>query len=635
MEMGNSTSINMRKELLVLLGLFFSSSICQSQNLPVPIKQVPQIRTSGAQFGHSVDFFVIGAPFEPYDQAGGNILTDAGAAYVFEKDLAGSWIEVQKLVALDRSAGDQFGFSVSIDGDKLIVSAPEEDHDVSGNQFLDGAGSVYVFEKDINGTWVQTQKLVAWDRDAQDFFGYSVSISPERILIGAEREDHNASGGAYQPSAGSAYIFEQDLNEIWQPSQKLVALDRSTSDFFGSAVAICDSQIVIGAYREDEDENGLNSIGSAGSCYIFELGSTGSWSQTAKLVAPDRASSDFFGFSVAIDSNRVISGAYAEDHDSNFSNQASSAGSAYVFSKNMSGTWSFEQKLTASDREVGDEFGYSVSIQGDTIVVGAHQEDINQGTFSVSGAGSIYLYTFASASWNETAKIFAQDYGTQDYFGRSVAVSSTGIIVGAPFSDFISNDEAGAAFIADFESTPFPITLLSFSGTAISSGNQLDWETSGESTEGSFLVERKGPKEGQYVAIGLVDRQVSSGAAKSYRFLDASAPSGRALYRLKMVDLDGSVSYSNIVELFRDRGVGIRVYPNPTSDLVTFSTQFPEESLRAIELYDLTGRRAMVESIRENDVTEWQLSLENLSEGHYLYRVQTSEGVYQGLLEKH
>jgi hypothetical protein len=98
--------------------------------------------------------------------------------------------------------------------------------------FFDGSGSIYVFEKNPAGVWLETAKLVAWDRDAQDFFGYAVGISNARILVGAEREDHNATGGVYQPSAGSAYVFEKDINGNWQYAQKLVAQDRSTSDFF-------------------------------------------------------------------------------------------------------------------------------------------------------------------------------------------------------------------------------------------------------------------------------------------------------------------------------------------------------------------------------------------------------------------
>lgn len=607
-----------------------------AQSFSTPFKQVPQVRTSGSQFGYSVDisgtYFIAGAPFESTDQSGGNPLVDAGAVYVFERNQGGAWVEIQKLVPSDRTAGDQFGFSVAIEGDQIVVGAPEEDHNESGNQFLDGAGAVYVFERNPAGVWVEIDKLVAWDRDAQDFFGYSVGISNNRILSGAEREDHDASGGVYQPSAGSVYVFEKDINGVWQSSQKLVASDRNTSDFFGSAVAICDSQIVIGAYREDEDENGLNSIGSAGACYIFELGSSGSWGQTAKLVAPDRGSSDFFGFSVAIDTNRVVAGAYAEDHDSAFGNQASSAGSAYVFFKNSSGLWNFEQKLTASDREVGDEFGYSVDILGDSIAIGAHQEDIDLGAFSISGAGSIYVFACYSGTWNETAKVFAQDYGTQDYFGRAVAMDPTGIIVGAPFSDFTANDEAGATFFVEGVS-PFPITLLSFTSDAIASGNQLDWQTSVESTEGSFIVERKGLQAEEYLSIGLVDRQTSSGSAKFYSFIDASAPAGRSLYRLKMLDLDGTTSYSNSVEVVRDRGVGIRVYPNPATDFVTFKSQFVEEKLLQIEMYDITGRQLIFESFQDLEITEWQVTLSGMPKGHYVYRMMTSEGLYRGLLE--
>jgi hypothetical protein len=126
------------------------------------------------------------------------------------------------------------------------------------------------------------------------------------------------------------------------------------------------------------------------------------------------------------------------------------------------------------------------------LLLGAHQEDIDQGAFSISGAGSIYIFARSSGSWSQRAKVFAQAYGTQDYFGRAVSIDPCGIVVGAPFSDFTTNDEAGAAFFVDTKPTPLSLSLLSFTGTALPTGNQLDWQTRSESTEGSFWGGAKG-----------------------------------------------------------------------------------------------------------------------------------------------
>ena len=195
---------------------------------------------------------------------------------------AQTWNEVIKTVASDRAAGDEFGYSVSISGDYAIVGACGEDEDASGANTQTDAGSAYIFERDGLGNWTQAQKLIASDRAANDYFGYSVSISGDYAIVGAHWEDEDASGANTQSDAGSAYIFERDGLGNWTQAQKLTASDRAAGDYFGHSVSISGDYAIVGAYCEDEDASGANSQYRAGSAYIFERDGIGQLDTSTK-----------------------------------------------------------------------------------------------------------------------------------------------------------------------------------------------------------------------------------------------------------------------------------------------------------------------------------------------------------------
>jgi len=198
------------------------------------------------------NYAIVGSYHNDFDAAATNELSNAGAAYIFEKDISGNWIEIQKLVASDRSVDDEFGFSVAINGNTAIVGAQAEDEDVAGANYIYSAGSVYVFDRDGFGVWNQSQKLCASDRspdinypagytgeDLGDQFGWSVGISGEYMIIGALHHDYGPAGPPTAPlwGSGAAYIFERNLG-VWNQVQKIQNFDRESWDRFGAAVAI-------------------------------------------------------------------------------------------------------------------------------------------------------------------------------------------------------------------------------------------------------------------------------------------------------------------------------------------------------------------------------------------------------------
>jgi len=360
-------------------------------------------------FGNSVsisgDYAIVGAYGD--DVSG----TDSGSAYIFKWN-GTSWVEQQKLTASGGATGDLFGVSVSISGDYAIVGANQDD--VNG---MVNSGSAYIFKRD-GTTWSQQAKLTASDGNALDYFGYSVSISGDYAIVGADQDDVNG-----MVNSGSAYIFKRD-GTSWVQQPKLTALDGAASDYFGCSVSISGDYAIVGAYGDDV--NGTDS----GSAYIFFRSGT-SWSQQAKLTASDGAASDRFGYSVSISGDYAIVGAYGDQ---------TSKGSAYIFLR--SGTsWSQQAKLTASDGAANDWFGNSVSISGDYAIVGAFYDDDNG-----SASGSAYIFKRDGTTWIQQTKLTASDSAAGDYFGYSVSISGDYAIVGAHFDDDKGTD-SGSAYI--------------------------------------------------------------------------------------------------------------------------------------------------------------------------------------------
>ncbi|OJW71238.1 FG-GAP repeat protein [Spirosoma sp. 48-14] len=414
-------------------------------------KLVSSDRSTFDFFGTSVavsgSTIIVGAIGESLDAAGANNMNGTGAVYMFSQDQGGTnnWGQVKKLVASDRSPNARFGWSVAISGNTIVVGANLEDKDASGSNPLTDAGSAYVFSQNQGGVnnWGQVKKIVATDRAAADFFGYSVAISGSLIVVGAPQNDLNSTSG----NPGSAYVFSQNQGgaDNWGQVKKIVASDRAANDYFGTSVSISGNTIVVGANKNDLDASGSNTLTDAGSAYVFSQNQGGAenWGQVKKIVASDRAANDYFGYSVAISGSRIMVGAYQEDEDESGNYSRTSAGSAYVFNQNQGGTdnWGQEQKVVLSDYFGSQYYGFSVAIDGAYAVVGAYQDytDASSGQ-SVLNAGSAYVLKRQNGTWTQIKKLVASDRVSNSYFGYSVAISGNTIVVGASQN---SQDAAG------------------------------------------------------------------------------------------------------------------------------------------------------------------------------------------------
>ncbi len=376
-------------------------------------KIVASDRALEDHFGYDVDhdgnYAIVGA----YKESDDTTMFEAGAAYVFERDtILNEWIEVQKLTASDREEGNWFGFSVSLSGNYAVVGAYNEHDNEAGLDSLHEAGAAYIYERNGNGTWVEVQKIVGSDRQKQDFFGYDVAIEGDKIIVGAWSQDLDAQGNNPVLHAGAVYFFKRDsVLGTWNETQKIVASDRiNDSGGLGNAVSLSGSYLVAGASNGDYDALGNNFINGAGAAYVFEYNGS-LWIEIQKVVAWDRAYFDVFGFDVSISDNHFIVGAIQENEDEFGGNTLTGAGSAYLFKRDGNGTWNLTRKIVPSDREFGDRFGH-VSIDNHTILIGAETEREDEfGGNTLWYAGSAYLFEGEPLSIHENeAKTYLQIY---------------------------------------------------------------------------------------------------------------------------------------------------------------------------------------------------------------------------------
>jgi hypothetical protein len=329
-------------------------------------------REGSDEFGHSVaisgDYAIVGAPYEDHSVTGTNYQSNKGSAYIYKKG-ATIWTDEQKIVGTSASTNDNFGWSVGISGDYAIIGMPK-DGLAGPSGTLTEAGSAFIFSKNTSGNWTQMQKIIASDEGAGDEFGNSVAISGDYVIVGAMLEDHNATGGANLNDAGSAYIFERN-GGTWTQMDKIVASDREVDDKFGVSVSISGDYAIVGAYNEDHDQIGGNYIYNSGSAYIFK-NTSGNWAEANKIMSSDRAYGDLFGYSVAISGDYAIAGAYLEDENATGGNNLSGAGSIYIFQNPTTVAFvenSFENEMTISPNPSNGNFAINLGSVCENIMV--------------------------------------------------------------------------------------------------------------------------------------------------------------------------------------------------------------------------------------------------------------------------
>ena len=264
-------------------------------------------------------------------------------------------------------------------------------------------------------------KLLGSDTAAFDFFGVDVAIDGDTAVVGAW---NSTVAGKRR---GAVYVFVRS-GTAWTQQAKLVASDGAKDDEFGKGVAISGNTVIVGATADDDVAP------ATGSAYIFVRSGT-SWTEQAKLVSFDAEVGDFAAEDVSISGDTAVV-AVENDDDDGFR-----SGSVYVYVRSGP-SWSLQQKLTASDAMDGDTFGRDVSIDGNTLVVGADLGDSPLGL----NRGTAYVFTRSGTTWTEQTKLYASDGESSDNFGISVALSDNAAVIGANADDDAAFN-AGAAYV--------------------------------------------------------------------------------------------------------------------------------------------------------------------------------------------
>ncbi len=369
---------------------------------PIIYEQTDKLKASddsaGAGFGVSIaidgDLAIVGAQ---------GAAMGVGAAYVFVRS-GDQWTEEAKLVPGDTPAGALFGSAVALQGDYAAIGA-------KGDDFSKGA--VYVFKR-ASMAWTEQIKLKASDAQGADQLGYSIALDGDTVVAGAPGEDEKAA------EAGAAYVFHRDTMDAWSEQAKLTVLTGAQTDQVGRSVAIVGDVVTVGAPYANE-----MMLEDVGAVYTFTRDMMDAWTEDQKLQATTPAQGAKFGWSIAMSGSDLAIGAPMA-----VASTISTAGAVYVFTADIMGVYSEQQRLEASMPAVADHLGWSVDIDGDLVIAGVPEDD-----GKATNTGSAYVFERSGMTWAEAGTITTNSEAQEDTFGRSVAIAGQWALIGAPGYD--------------------------------------------------------------------------------------------------------------------------------------------------------------------------------------------------------
>ena len=373
-----------------------------------------QLGSSVAMVGNTV---FVGAPEE--DFAG----IDSGAVYVYTRS-GSTWTQVQKLAASDGVSYTEFGTSVAVQGDLLVVGAK------GGDGVVLGTGAAYAFRL-VAGVWTEESKFFANDGANGDWFGRSIALSNDTAVVGTFYTD------APLTDSGAVYVFVRN-GTTWAQEARIVPADSTVNAYAGISVAVEGDTLVFGAFGPPMQ----GQAAYAGTAYVYTR-TNGTWSLAQKLGPPVADEGDRFGWSLCLQGPQLMIGAVNEGLGLSYLQY----GAAYVFTRNGS-SWTQTAHLLQSDPVAYNNFGSSVAIDGNVAVVGAMRSDEYH-----AGGGALYLFQRFGNVWVQRPKMTPSD-GYMRGLGASVVLQSNRIVSGCPEESAPgASIEGGSAWY--YELTPY------------------------------------------------------------------------------------------------------------------------------------------------------------------------------------
>ena len=295
-------------------------------------------------------------------------VADSGAIYIFTS-IGGNWFQQGWMNVTDIQQGDWFGYSVAVKDNHIAVGSPlretgESIRDAGAVLVFSRYGSIWVDEDNLTSDNVQVNLLQPADLKAGDWFGSSVSMSSNTIVVGADGSDIDG------PSSGAVYVFTRNEDGSWQQQARLRPSDAGSFQFFGHSVSISGNTIIAGAYQADSGK---------GSAYVFKRTADGRWTEQTMLTDASLTVDDNFASSVAVSGSLALVGSYRQDVNGKRS------GIAYLYHQDINDTWSQVDTIDSTASSY-DDFSFSLALSGYSSAIGV--PGINSTT-----AGSVKVAT--------------------------------------------------------------------------------------------------------------------------------------------------------------------------------------------------------------------------------------------------
>ncbi|QDT27727.1 Calx-beta domain protein [Gimesia panareensis] len=409
----------------------------------------------GGSFAVDDDTMIVGS--SGWDEAGVN----EGAAFIYTRNNQGTptdysddtWDYQATLLPPAGYITDGFGSSVTISGNTAVVADYLDDADTD----TVNSGAIYVYTRS-NNVWTFQQKLTPSDPGNSNWFGRTMIIKNNTIIVGVPKAEGELLSGTSNPYSdrdqGAVYIYTCSGN-TWSETARLTASDPMTNKNFGASIALEGSTLVIGAPRDNEIRS------DSGAVYVFEL-QDGDWIEIQKLKPSSPQDAEFFGNSVALDGDNLVVGASYHESLNPDTDQLDNTGAAYVFTR-VDDVWQETQMLTITPDVFNSYFGTAVDIQGDLILVGSTRDPASH---LITDNGATYIFRKENSEWVQVDILRDLDLNNHAYYGRKIAISHDLIMINA-VHDNAQEIAAGSIYVY----RPADLPIISIDNMSFTEGD--------------------------------------------------------------------------------------------------------------------------------------------------------------------